>query len=185
MWNDYENDTLIHQHKMAKIYKKRYQRASDLNNTLYSFFGLIAVLTSTIASTISWGTELDEGKRFILTAITTTSAISAAIQNFYNFQENSSKLTNTAKQYSRLQNNIESVGNTNPNSREINSKDFFKENQTKFDDLSDNRQELSNWLIKCCYTKKEDKISYLEEKHKKYNDNDNDNDNNDNNDIDV
>ena len=46
----------------------------------------------------------------------------------------------------------------------------------KFDDLSDNRQELSNWLIKCCYTKKEDKISYLEEKHKKYNDNDNDND---------
>ena len=34
MWNDYENDTLIHQHKMAKIYKKRYQRASDLNNTL-------------------------------------------------------------------------------------------------------------------------------------------------------
>ena len=74
------------------------------------------------------------------------------------------------------QNNIESVGNTNPNSREINSKDFFKENQMKFDDLSDNRQELSNWLIKCCYTKKEDKISYLEEKHKKYNDNDNDND---------
>ena len=50
-WGDYENETLIHNHKMSKIYKKRYQRASDLYNSMYRFFGLITVVSSSIAST--------------------------------------------------------------------------------------------------------------------------------------
>ena len=54
MWTDYENETLIHHHKMARLYKKRYQRASDFHNSLYRIFGLITVLTSTISSTISY-----------------------------------------------------------------------------------------------------------------------------------
>ena len=32
-WRDYENETLIHNHKMAKIYKKRYQRATEFENS--------------------------------------------------------------------------------------------------------------------------------------------------------
>ena len=48
MWGKYENDTLIHQHIMAKSYKKRYQRASDLNNTFYRIFGLVTVITSSV-----------------------------------------------------------------------------------------------------------------------------------------
>ena len=52
VWGDYENETLIHNHKMAKLYKKRYQRASDLYNSLFSFFGLIAVVSSSIATTL-------------------------------------------------------------------------------------------------------------------------------------
>jgi len=54
-WRNYENETLIHNHKMAKIYKKRYQRAADLQNSLYRFFGLITVVSSTVASTLAWG----------------------------------------------------------------------------------------------------------------------------------
>ena len=54
MWSDYENETLIHHHKMAKLYKKRYQRASSFHNSLYRFFGLITVISSTISSTITW-----------------------------------------------------------------------------------------------------------------------------------
>ena len=49
-WGDYENETLIHNHKMSKIYKKRYQRASDFHNSLYRFFGLIPVVASTVAT---------------------------------------------------------------------------------------------------------------------------------------
>ena len=61
MCGDYENETLIHNHKMAKVYKKRYQRAGDFNNSFYSFFGILTVITSSIASTISWGTtDFDE-----------------------------------------------------------------------------------------------------------------------------
>ena len=59
VWGDYENETLIHNHKMAKLYKKRYQRASDLYNSLFSFFGLIAVVSSSIATTLSWGSGED------------------------------------------------------------------------------------------------------------------------------
>ena len=55
IWGDYENDTLINRHKMSKIYKKRYQRASDFHNSLYRIFGLITVVASTVATTISWG----------------------------------------------------------------------------------------------------------------------------------
>ena len=71
MWNDYENETLIHNHKMAKIYKKRYQRAGDVYNSFYNFFGIITVISSNVASNISWGTDLNDNDNHILSAITT------------------------------------------------------------------------------------------------------------------
>ena len=43
MWSDFENETLIHNHKLTKIYKKRYQRASDFHNSLYNLLGIINV----------------------------------------------------------------------------------------------------------------------------------------------
>jgi hypothetical protein len=60
MWGDYENETLIHNHKLSKVYKKRYQRAGDFNNSLYSFFGFLTVVSSCIASTISWSDTNDK-----------------------------------------------------------------------------------------------------------------------------
>jgi cytochrome c biogenesis protein CcdA len=106
MWGKYENDTLIHQHIMAKSYKKRYQRASDLNNTFYRIFGLVTVITSSVASTITWGSDIEEAQKETIKYITTISAISAAILNFYNFKDLSKEYTNTAKQYALLQNTM-------------------------------------------------------------------------------
>tara|TARA_Y100000817_G_C16821730_1_gene529210 strand:+ start:404 stop:1030 length:627 start_codon:yes stop_codon:yes gene_type:complete len=169
MWGDFENETLIHNHKMAKIYKKRYQRAGDFHNSLYRLFGLITVLTSTVASTISWGTsETDERNKFILSSITTVSAVAAAIQNFYKFQENSNDYFKTAKVYAKLQNKIESVGNIHPEYRTTKPTSFFKMIQDNFDQISDHRIEISNCMSKSCYNKKNDDTSYLEEKHVKY-----------------
>ena len=98
VWGDYENETLIHNHKMAKLYKKRYQRASDLYNSLFSFFGLITVVSSSIATTLSWGSgdDISPNQQFILSGFTAVSALSAAIQNFYKFQEKSEIYTKTA-----------------------------------------------------------------------------------------
>ena len=105
-WKDYENKTLVHNHMMAKIYKKRYQRAADFQNTLYRFFGLITVVSSTVASTLSWGMNDGDGstdddsnpnKGLIVSTITTISAVAAAIQNFYKFQET----RNVEQMYSR------------------------------------------------------------------------------------
>lgn len=169
MWSDFENDTLIHHHKMSKVYKKRYQRAGDLQNSLYSFWGLITVITSTMASTISWGVELDSSKKFILSTVTTTAAVTAAIQNFYKFKETSNNYINTAKSYAKIQNRIEGVGNIHPQCRDISPSDFFKQIQESFDQISDKRTELSNLLTKCCYHKKNDDDSYLQNKHLKYN----------------
>ena len=170
MWGDFENETLIHHHKMSKIYKKRYQRAGDFHNSLYSLFGLITVISSTIATTISWGSDLDEEQnhQLILSAITTTSAITAAIQNFYKFQENSNNYITTAKTYAKLQNKIEGVGNIHPEYRSISPHDFFKKIQDRFDQISDSRNEVSNCMIKLLYNNKTDDISYLEDKHEKY-----------------
>ena len=170
MWGDFENETLIHHHKMSKIYKKRYQRAGDFHNSLYSLFGLITVISSTIATTISWGSDLDEEQnhQLILSAITTTSAITAAIQNFYKFQENSNNYITTAKTYAKLQNKIEGVGNIHPEYRSISPQDFFKKIQDRFDQISDSRNEVSNCMTKLLYNNKTDDISYLEDKHEKY-----------------
>tara|TARA_Y100000817_G_scaffold113871_2_gene89206 strand:- start:4806 stop:5429 length:624 start_codon:yes stop_codon:yes gene_type:complete len=168
MWGDYENETLIHNHKMAKIYKKRYQRAGDFNNSLYNLFGLITVVSSTIASTISWGKELDSEEHIILSSITTISAISAAIQSFCKFQENSNTYFKTAKFYAKLQNKIEGVGNIHPEYRTKEPILFFKKVQNQFDQISDNRLEISNCMTKLFYNKKNDDSSYLEEKHEKY-----------------
>ena len=169
-WGDYENDTLIHNHKMSKIYKKRYQRASDFYNSMYRFFGLITVVSSSIASTISWGSgeNITPKQQVVLSSITTLAAISAAIQNFYKFQENSEVYIQTAKAYAKLQNKIEGVGNINPLHREIKPQIFLKKTQDRFDQISDNRVEISNCMTNCFYSKKEDNHSYLEEKHKKY-----------------
>ena len=70
-WGNYENETLIHSHKMSKIYKKRYQRASDFYNSMYRLFGLITVVSSSIASTISWGSgdDITQKQQFILSSI--------------------------------------------------------------------------------------------------------------------
>lgn len=91
------------------------------------FFGLITVIASTVATTISWGgdEETSEKQQTILSSITTISAISAAIQNFYKFQENSNSYTTTAKAYATLQNEIESVGNIHPEYRTIKPQVFF------------------------------------------------------------
>jgi hypothetical protein len=126
MWGKYENDTLIHQHIMAKSYKKRYQRASDLNNTFYRIFGLVTVITSSVASTITWGSDIEEAQKETIKYITTISAISAAILNFYNFKDLSKEYTNTAKQYALLQNKIENIGNIHPDKREISPQSNFK-----------------------------------------------------------
>tara|TARA_Y100001970_G_C14069648_1_gene768684 strand:- start:199 stop:822 length:624 start_codon:yes stop_codon:yes gene_type:complete len=168
-WGDYENETLIHNHRLAKVYKKRYQRASDFHNTLYRFFGLITVVSTAIASTISWGTEeVNDRQQLILSGITTVSAVSAAIQNFYNFQENSNSYITTAKSYAKLQNKIESVGNIHPEYRTVKPKDFLKKTQEKFDQISDSRLEISNCMSRKCYNKTNDDESYLYDKHKKY-----------------
>ena len=169
-WGDYDNETLIHNHKMSKIYKKRYQRASDLYNSMYRLFGLITVVSSSIASTISWGSggDITHKQQIILSSITTVSAISAAIQNFYKFQENSDVYTQTAKAYAKLQNKIEGVGNINPQHREVKPQHFLKKTQDRFDKISDERVEISNCMTNCFYSKQNDNESYLEEKHKKY-----------------
>ena len=169
-WGDYENETLIHNHKMSKIYKKRYQRASDFYNSMYRLFGLITVVSSSIASTISWGSgeDITPKQHVILSSITTLAAISAAIQNFYKFQENSEVYIKTAKAYAKLQNRIEGVGNINPQHREIKPNIFLKKTQDRFDQISDTRIEISNCMTNYFYSKKGDDDSYLEEKHKKY-----------------
>lgn len=167
LWSEYENDTLIHYHKLSTIYKKRYQRASDLYNSLHNFFGIITVITSSIASTISWGEDIEDNKKILLTTVTTTSAISSAIQNFYKFKETSEQLTLTAKNYSTLQNKIENLGNIEPSSRPS-PFNLFTQLQHDFNEISSNRQELSNHFIKWFYHKKEDDHSYLEDKKKMY-----------------
>jgi hypothetical protein len=176
-WKEYENKTLVHNHRMAKIYKKRYQRAADFQNTLYRFFGLITVVSSTIASTLAWGMESGDGstddsinnnKEVSVSTITTVSAVAAAIQNFYKFQENANNNITTAKAYAKLQNKIEIVGNIHPEYRVSNPSAFLKKINDKFDQNSDNRTELSNFLTNHLYSKKCDSESYLEDKHIQY-----------------
>lgn len=176
-WKDYENKTLVHNHMMAKIYKKRYQRAADFQNTLYRFFGLITVVSSTVASTLSWGMNDGDGstdddsnpnKGLIVSTITTVSAVAAAIQNFYKFQENANNNISTAKAYAKLQNKIEIVGNIHPEYRVSNPTAFLKKINDKFDQISDSRTELSNILTTNFYSKKKDSETYLEEKHIQY-----------------
>lgn len=179
-WKEYENKTLVHYHMMAKIYKKRYQRASDFQNTLYRFFGLITVVSSTVASTLAWGmdsnndndnSDIDNivyNKELIVSTITTISAVAAAIQNFYKFQENANNNISTAKAYAKLQNKIEIVGNIHPEYRVSNPTAFLKKINDKFDQISDTRTELSNFLTNHLYSKKCDSDTYLEEKHLQY-----------------
>ncbi len=168
-WGDYENETLIHNHKLAKVYKKRYQRASDFHNSLYRFFGLITVVSTAVASTITWGTEdISDEQQIILSSITTVSAITAAIQNFYNFQENANNYITTAKSYAKLQNKIESVGNIHPEYRTVKPREFLKKIQDRFDQISDSRIEISNCMSRNCYQKINDEESFLYDKHKKY-----------------
>lgn len=176
-WTEYENDNLVHKHKTATMYKKRYQRASDFHNSLYRLFGLITVISSSIASTLSWnvdssnddGSDLNEetNNSLIVSSMTTIAAISAAIQNFYKFQEISNKCTITAKLYGKLQNRIESVGNIHPDYRFQKPYTFNKKIQDKFDQIYDTRIEISQFMIDNFYSKKKDEYSYLEIKHKK------------------
>tara|TARA_B100000902_G_C27263831_1_gene892343 strand:- start:270 stop:908 length:639 start_codon:yes stop_codon:yes gene_type:complete len=171
-WTDYENETLIHNHKMSKIYKKRYQRAGDFHNSLYRLFGLITVISSSTATTLSWGNqdieESNSKEQVVISVITTIAAISAAIQNFYNFQETANNYITTAKAYAKLQNKIESVGNIHPEYRIYKPLSFNKKIQDRFDQISDSRNEVSNFMTNCIYSKKGDDNSYLDEKHQKY-----------------
>ena len=162
MWSDHENETLIHYHSKAKENRKMYYRAGSFHNSLYSFFGLISVLASTVATTMSWSTdENSENDSMMLSSITTLTALTTAIQNFYKFKENSNNFTEISKSYARIQNKIESVGNIHPEYRPIKPDVFFKMIGEKFNLLSDSRVELSSILKTSLYSKKKDKESYL------------------------
>ena len=43
LWTEYEHDTLIHYHKTSTMYKKRYQRASDLYNSLHNLYDFLSL----------------------------------------------------------------------------------------------------------------------------------------------
>lgn len=184
-WSDYENDTLIHNHKITKMFKKRYKRASEFHNALYRLFGILTVLSSTIAATLIWTLdikteEIDVGNNTInieennrsiimpLRIIVFISACTASIQNFYKFQDNSNNYYESSKAYSKLQDKIESVGNIHPEYRTINPNDFFKKIQDKLDNISENKLDLNTYMAKWYYSKKSDSISYLETKHEKF-----------------
>jgi hypothetical protein len=98
----------------------------------------------------------------------TISAVSAAIQNCYKFKENSNLYFKTAKLYAKIQNKIECIGNIHPEYRTTEPIIFFKKIQDTFDNISDNRIEVSNCMSKNCYNKNSDSLSYLEDKHVKY-----------------
>ena len=169
MWGDYENETLIHNHKLSKIYKKRYQRAGDFHNSLYRLFGLLTLISTTSASTILWviSDEMEQ-QTILLNIIITISAISSSIQIFYKFQENANNYTHTAKSYAKLQNRIEGIGNIHPEYRKKNPEYFLHEIQKRFDTISDSRIEILNCMTKYLYSKKIDGESSLEVKHKKF-----------------
>jgi len=169
MWSDHENETLIHYHSKAKENRKMYYRAGSFHNSLYSFFGLISVLASTVATTMSWSTdENGENDSMMLSSITTLTALTTAIQNFYKFKENSNNFIEISKSYARIQNKIESVGNIHPEYRPIKPDVFFKMIGEKFNLLSDSRVELSSILKTSLYSKKKDKESYLLRTHEKF-----------------
>ena len=131
LWTNYENETLIHFHKLSKVYKKRYQRAVDLHNSLYNIFKVLSVVSSTISATISWGIDINNfgsEDKIILLSITTVTAISAAIHNLYKFQERSTDYLKTAKTYAKIQNRVETIGNIHPEYR-IPPLPFFKQFQ--------------------------------------------------------
>ena len=112
--------------------------------------------------------SINSNKEVIVSTITTISAVAAAIQNFYKFQENANNNTTTAKAYAKLQNKIEIVGNIHPEYRVSNPSAFLKKINDKFDQISDSRTELSNFLTNHLYSKKCDSETYLEDKHIQY-----------------
>lgn len=169
MWSDFENETLIHNHKLAKILKKRYQRASDFYSTLYNLLGTVSIILSIISSTFTWSSSFEkESQKNLLRIIISILTTSTLIQNFYNFQDISNNHNLSSKNYSKLQNKIESIGNIHPDYRTSKPDEIFQKIQCKINELNDNRKELSPSMIKIFYHKKEDEYSYLKEKHEKY-----------------
>lgn len=55
-----------------------------------------------------------------------------------------------------------------PNIEQLNHRYFFKTIQDSLNKISDSRIEISNCMTNSIYKKKEDDVSYLEEKHEKY-----------------
>ena len=128
MWSDFENETLIHIHKTAKILKKDFhQRAGDFYSSLYNILGGISVVLSIISSTFSWSSSLDiDSEKNILRLIISFSATSTIIQNYYNFQDISNNLLLTSRKYTKIQNKIETLGNTSSYHRVPKPEPFFK-----------------------------------------------------------
>ena len=103
-----------------------------------------------------------------LSNILTISSISSLTQNICNFKETSNLCFKTAKVYAKIQNKIECVGNIHPEYRTTEPVVFFKKVQNSFNLISDNRNEISNCMVKYFYNKKNDDSSYLEDKHEIY-----------------
>ena len=169
MWSDFENETLIHNHKISKLYKKKYQRASQFQKSIYNTLGLLNVIVSVISTTYTWTSDLNsEEKKFIIGILITFTTILSTIQNYYNFQELSNKYMILSKSYLKIQNKIEIIGNIHPDYRTSKPYHFLKIIQNKLNELLDNRIETSTIMDKWFYQKKIDNISYLELKHQKY-----------------
>ena len=146
-WTDYENETLIHNHKVSKVFKKKYKRASEFHNALYRLFGILTVLSSTISTTLIWSLDLQQDELYYsnttysiidhnfniipIKLIVFLSAFTASIQNFYKFQDNSNNYLITSNLYSNIKGKIEAVGNIHPEYRTITPSDFFKKIQDK------------------------------------------------------
>ena len=73
-----------------------------------------------------------------------------------------------SKNYAKIQNKIETIGNIHPDYRTSKPHDILKKTQDKLNELSENRTEISSFMIKWFYQKKLDEYSYLEAKHQKY-----------------
>lgn len=189
-WKIEDNRTLIEIHSTSSYNRILYRKAGNLFKYINKIVNIVSMISSSIALSFIWINDNDNDNDILdinslnnasisilcnedtsfLKILLSFNFISIFSQNVFNFNDISNEYLKISKLYGNIQYGVEIIGDIHPKKRNGEPKYLLPNLRYKINKLNQNSKEVSKILsFLLCYTRKNNIISYLSEKHERYN----------------
>lgn len=189
-WKNEDSKTLTDLHLNTQYNRILYKKAGNFFKRINKISGIVGMVCSSIALSITWINEnnnenidalifntpnnislsniCNDDSQLLKTLLSFT-LITTFSQNIFNFSDTANEYFNISKSYGIIQSDLEIIGDIHPNKRNGDPKYLLPKLRYRTNKLNQNSKDVPTTLSKLlCYTSNKEGDSYLVGKHERY-----------------